>query len=269
MLIVSSALSNIKPKAKAKKQRARKVKAKKSQTYADKLPPIPQRNFLIKWIKRLLMLFVATFVGFNTLVFILLLIWKTHPIHNSMFMVLHRIQNLESVDQVWVDSNKISVYAKQAVIASEDAKFVQHNGFDFKGIETAAKKNEKTGKIKAGGSTISQQLAKNLFLFPQRSYLRKMEEAVITIMLELLWDKQRILIAYLNVVEFGNGIYGIESASQHYFGKSAKNLTRQQSAILIAMLNNPKYYEKNRNSRHLSKKTQVILQRMDSASLPK
>src|SRR5699024_10207057 len=113
------------------------------------------------------------------------------------------------------------------------SRFVSHHGFDMEGIEAAMKKNESTGTVAAGGSTITQQLAKNLFLTSHRSYVRKGLEASITVMIEGMWDKQRILTAYLNVAEFGNGIYGIEEAAKYYFNKSASNLNRDESALLI------------------------------------
>ena len=122
--------------------------------------------------------------------------------------------------------------------------------------------------MSAGGSTITQQLAKNLFLTSHRSYVRKIEEAIITVMIETLWDKQRILTAYLNVAEFGNGIYGIEAAAQHYFDKSAAKLNRDESALLIAMLTNPKYYEDNQGDRRLRNKQRIIKKRMSNAVLP-
>jgi monofunctional biosynthetic peptidoglycan transglycosylase len=138
----------------------------------------------------------------------------------------------------------------------------------MKGIKAAQKKNEETGKMSAGGSTITQQLAKNLFLTSHRSYSRKAEEAIITVMIETLWDKQRILTAYLNVAEFGNGIYGIDAAAHHYFDKSAANLNRDESALLIAMLTNPKYYESHQSDKRLRNKQRIIKKRMKNAVLP-
>ena len=220
-----------------------------------------------KFFKRLLMAIMLLVVAFHVLVAGLLLIWKTQPINNSMFMLTHRLTG-GTVTQTWAEYEAIAKSAKQAAIVSEDSTFSQHNGFDFKGIEAARKKNEETGKMSAGGSTITQQLAKNLFLTSHRSYVRKIEEAIITVMIETLWDKQRILTAYLNVAEFGNGIYGIEAASQHYFDKSAAKLNRDESALLIAMLTNPKYYEDNQGDRRLRNKQRIIKKRMSNAVLP-
>ena len=220
-----------------------------------------------KFIKRLLLALIMIVVAFHVLVAGLLLIWKTQPINNSMFMLTHRLTG-GTVTQTWAEYDAIAKSAKQAAIVSEDSTFSQHNGFDFKGIEAARKKNEETGKMSAGGSTITQQLAKNLFLTSHRSYVRKGEEAVITLMLETFWDKQRILTAYLNVAEFGNGIYGVEAAAQHYFDKSAAKLNRDESALLIAMLTNPKYYQDNQGDRRLRNKQRIIKKRMKNAVLP-
>ena len=219
------------------------------------------------FIKRVFLAFMLLVVVFHVLVAGLLLIWKTQPINNSMFMLTHRLTGGE-VTQEWVEYDQIAKSAKQAAIVSEDATFSQHNGFDLKGIEAARKKNEETGKMSAGGSTITQQLAKNLFLTAHRSYIRKGEEAIITVMIETLWDKQRILTAYLNVAEFGDGIYGIEAAAHHYFNKTAANLNRDESALLISMLTNPKYYENNQGDRRLRNKQRIIKKRMKNAVLP-
>lgn len=207
-------------------------------------------------------------LSFHLLVAALLMVWKHHPTHTSMFMLTHHLQGGD-VQQIWVDYDSIAKSTKQAAIVSEDAKFSHHQGFDFASIEMAIKKNESAGAISMGGSTISQQLVKNLFLTSHRSYIRKGEEAVITMMMEQLWDKRRILEVYLNVVEFGEGIYGIEAAAKHYYGKSARLLSREESALLISMLPNPKYYQKNRHAKRLRNKQKIILKRMPSASLPK
>ncbi|MBH0006205.1 MULTISPECIES: monofunctional biosynthetic peptidoglycan transglycosylase [unclassified Psychrobacter] len=219
------------------------------------------------FIKRLLLALMLLVVAFHILVVGLLLIWKTQPINNSMFMLTHRLTG-GTVTQTWAEYDAIAKSAKQAAIVSEDSTFSQHNGFDFKGIQAAQKKNEESGKKSAGGSTITQQLAKNLFLTSHRSYVRKAEEAVITVMIETLWDKQRIMTAYLNVAEFGNGIYGIDAAAHHYFDKSAANLNRDESALLIAMLTNPKYYQDNQGDKALRNKQRIIKKRMKNAVLP-
>ena len=190
--------------------------------------------------KRIFWALMILAVAFYVSVAGLLMVWKTQPINNSMFMLIHRLGGGE-VTQTWVEYDNIAKSAKQAAVVSEDSRFVSHHGFDMEGIEAAMKKNESTGTVAAGGSTITQQLAKNLFLTSHRSYVRKGLEASITVMIEGMWDKQRILTAYLNVAEFGNGIYGIEEAAKYYFNKSASNLNRDESALLISMLTNTKY----------------------------
>ena len=196
-----------------------------------------------------------------------LVLWGNTPVENSAFMLWHRLSGGD-VTQSWVDYDRIAKSAKQAAIVSEDAKFVSHHGFDFDSIQAAIAANEAEGAISAGGSTISQQLAKNLFLTSHRSYLRKGEEAIITVMMESMWTKQRILEVYLNVAEFGEGIYGIEAAAQHYFNRSAAKLNREQAALLISMLPNPKYYGKNINAKRLRNKQRIILRRMNTAAIP-
>ena len=168
----------------------------------------------------------------------------------------------------WVPYDKISDNLKRALIASEDAKFVDHEGFDWEGIAKAYEKNRKKGKIVAGGSTISQQLAKNLFLSTKRTPWRKAEEAVITLMLEAVMDKQRIFEIYLNVIEWGEGVFGAEAAARHYFGVSAAQLSPEQAAKLAAMVPNPRYYDRHREARGMLAKTIVILDRMPDADIP-
>jgi len=168
----------------------------------------------------------------------------------------------------FVPYGRISPALKRAMIAAEDAKFVDHEGFDWDGIALALEKNERRGRIVAGGSTITQQLAKNLFLSPTRSYWRKAEEAVITVMLENLLDKQRIFELYLNVIEWGNGIFGAEAAARRYFGIPAAQLSAEQAARLAAMAPNPRFYEHNQGARGLNRKIGIILARMPSAELP-
>lgn len=219
------------------------------------------------WVRFVLKpIFWLIFVVYFT-IFGLLWVGKQGKVPYSAFMLAHQIQGGQ-ITQVWVDYEDIAKSAKQAAIASEDAHFATHNGFDQKGIQNAIKANEQKGAITMGGSTISQQLAKNLFLTAHRSYFRKANEAIITVMMERLWDKQRILEVYLNVVEFGEGIYGIEAAAQHYFQVSASRLNAEQSAFLISLLPNPKYYQKHPTNKRLQNKKRIILKRMPSANLP-
>lgn len=168
----------------------------------------------------------------------------------------------------WVPYERISPHLKRALIAAEDAKFVDHEGFDWEGIQLAIEKNRKRGRAVAGGSTITQQLAKNLFLTPERSYGRKAQEAVITLMLETMLSKERILELYLNVIEWGNGIFGAEAAARRYYGIPAAQLSAPQAARLAAMAPNPRFYERNFNAPGLNRKVAIILARMPSAELP-
>ena len=168
----------------------------------------------------------------------------------------------------WVPYARISGNLKRAVVAAEDDKFVDHEGFDWEGIQKAIEKNQKQGKVVAGGSTISQQLAKNLFLSPSKTPWRKAQEAIITVWIELLWDKRRILEVYLNVVEWGEGLFGAEAAAKRYFGTTAAALGPEQAARLAVMLPAPRRFEKNPYSAYVSGRTQVILGRMPNAEVP-
>jgi monofunctional glycosyltransferase len=172
------------------------------------------------------------------------------------------------LQQQWVPYNKISPHLKRAVIASEDANFNEHDGLDFEAMQKAYEKNSKRRKVVGGGSTITQQLAKNLFLSGSRSYLRKGQEAVIAFMLESVMSKERILEIYLNVVEYGSGIFGAEAAARHYYRTSAAALGQEQSARLAVMLPNPRYYDRHRDTNYLARRTGLIMQRMNSAELP-
>jgi len=168
----------------------------------------------------------------------------------------------------WVPYGNISNHLKRALIAAEDAKFVDHEGFDWEGIAKAYQKNMKKGRVVAGGSTISQQLAKNLFLSTKRTPWRKGEEVLITLMLEAVMDKRRIFEIYLNVIEWGDGVFGAEAAARHYFGVRASQLTAEQAARLAAMVPNPRYYDRHRQASGMLAKTLIILDRMPDAEIP-
>ena len=202
-----------------------------------------------------------------------ILVWTVVNPSDSAFME-RRLEHLQEKDEKatlrhqWVNYNQISIHIKQAVIAAEDAKFIDHEGFDWEGIEKAYEKNKRRKKIVAGGSTISQQLAKNLFLSNQRTPWRKIEETMITLMLETILSKKRILEIYLNVIEWGNNVYGIEAASQRYYSAHAKELTSFQSAKLASMIPNPKYYERHQDSSRLIERGGIILSRMNAVQVP-
>ena len=201
------------------------------------------------------------------------LYWSGYPPSSTSFMQA-RLETLRAKDpkarlvQQWVDYPKISVNLKRAIIVAEDAKFIDHEGFDWEGIQRAMDKNQRAGKAVAGGSTITQQLAKNLFLSGSRSFVRKAQEAVIAAMLEAVMDKRRIFEIYMNVVEWGESTFGAEAAARHYFGVSAAQLSPEQAARLAAMLPRPSFYDRNRGSAYLEKYAATILARMPQAQVP-
>ena len=167
----------------------------------------------------------------------------------------------------WVPYERISIHLKRAVVAAEDDRFLDHDGFDWEGIERALERNAEEGRITAGGSTISQQLAKNLFLSSSRSWLRKGQEAAITMMIEATWDKRRILEVYLNVAEWGNGVFGAEAAARHYHGRPAASLGPAEAARLAVMLPNPRRYEKSFGPR-LAAHAARVQRRMVNSQVP-
>ncbi len=199
--------------------------------------------------------------------------WKVADPASTRFMA-QRLEELRAKDpqavlkRQWVPYERISVHLKRAAIAAEDARFAEHEGFDWEGIQKALEKNQKKGKIVAGGSTITQQLAKNLFLSADKTPWRKAQEAIITLMLEALLDKRRILEIYLNVVEWGNGVFGAEAAARHYYGIAAAQLSAAQAARLVVMLPNPRRFERLPDSPYLAARAQVILARMGAAEIP-
>ena len=168
----------------------------------------------------------------------------------------------------WVPYARISNHLKRAVITAEDARFVEHEGVDWDALQKAYENNLKRGKPARGGSTISQQVAKNLFLSGERSYLRKGQELIITWMIEWVWGKQRILEVYLNVAEWGEGLFGAEAAARYYFGVSAAQLSAAQSARLATFLPSPKRYGRMRTGPYLDGRAAAIEQAMPGALLP-
>jgi monofunctional glycosyltransferase len=199
--------------------------------------------------------------------------WVEHDPGTTAFMQQHLERLRENNPKAelrhrWVPYARISNHLKRAIVAAEDAKFLDHDGFDWEAIQQAHAKNLKRGRVVAGGSTISQQLAKNLFLSGDRSALRKAQEAVVTVMLETMMDKRRILEIYLNVIEWGNGVFGAEAAARHYYGVPAAQLSAEQAARLASMVPNPRFYDRNRRASWLLTKTRIILGRMGSAQVP-
>ena len=230
------------------------------------------RKFFL-FLAALLGLVIALFIAYQSYVIIKIWWWTDHAPTSTAFMearldVLREKDPNAKLKYQWVPYEKISNNLKRAIIVAEDAKFIDHEGFDWEGIQKAMEKNQRKGKIVAGGSTISQQLSKNLFLSGERSAIRKGEEALITLLLEAVMGKERIFETYLNVIEWGNGVFGAEAAARYYYGISAAQLSAEQAAKLAAMVPRPRFYDKNRNAPWLMKKTQIILARMPQAQLP-
>jgi len=228
---------------------------------------------VLRWSLRIGAALLAALFLYNLWIFGHIVYWRSFNPSVSAFMTeqLARLQEEDPEAELrhkWVPYERISPNLKRALIASEDAKFVDHEGFDWDGIEAAFEKNLKQGRIVAGGSTISQQLAKNLFLSGKKTPWRKLEEAVITVMLEAVMDKRRIFEIYLNVIEWGNGVFGAEAAARHYYRTSAARLSAGQAAKLAAMVPNPRFYDEHRNAPGLARKTRIILRRMPLADTP-
>jgi len=210
---------------------------------------------LWRWIKKIfIILFIAQFV------YIILLKWINPPITITQFASWISGHGLK---RDYVADKSISYSAKLAVIASEDQLFADHSGFDWKSIKKAMKYNEKKPGRVRGASTISQQVAKNVFLWQGRSWIRKGLETYFTFMIELIWGKRRVLEMYLNVSEMGEGIFGIERAANIYFNKSANRLSRQEAALIAACLPNPKRYKVKPASTYVSARSRMIMRQMN------
>ncbi|WP_027468951.1 monofunctional biosynthetic peptidoglycan transglycosylase [Deefgea rivuli] len=228
---------------------------------------------VLGWIGRGLAALLVLVLLWNIWMLLHIVAWRWVNPSNTAFMAvqLDRLQEINPAAELkyeWVDYEQISPNLKRALVASEDAKFLDHEGFDWEGLQTAWEKNIKKGRIVAGGSTITQQLAKNLFLSGSRNPLRKVEEAVLTVMIEAILDKQRIFEIYLNVIEWGDGVFGAQAAAQHYYKTKASKLSAGQAAKLASMVTNPRYFDKNRNDRRLLRKAAIIQRRMPYADIP-
>jgi monofunctional biosynthetic peptidoglycan transglycosylase len=176
------------------------------------------------------------------------------------------IMEYGKLERDYVPYAEMGNQVKKAVIAAEDQKFFIHNGFDYKAIEKAYKDNEKGRKLK-GGSTISQQTAKNVFLWQGRSWVRKGLETVYTFIIELIWGKDVILERYLNSIEMGRGVFGVEAAANYYYGKNAKNLTKSEAAWIATILPNPKKYDPHNPSKYLRNRHSWIMRQMNNVAL--
>lgn len=218
---------------------------------------------MVKKIFLIVCLAILIFLGINVIVPNVSQLKKGSPGKTSFMEVREREWKAEGkkirIKQVWVPLSRISPYLIKAVIIAEDDKFWKHEGFDYEAIQKAAEKDIKAGKFKAGGSTISQQLAKNLYLTPSKNPFRKIKEAILTWRIERTLTKKRIIELYLNLVEWGEGIFGIEAAARHYYGKSAEALSPEEAACLAVVLPNPRKLNPLGNSRYVSRRAGMIL----------
>lgn len=202
---------------------------------------------------------------------VLVILFRWIPIPYTPLMAIRAIENKSAGKEMvlshdWVPIEKISPNIQKAVIASEDGTFLTHYGFDFSAIQKAVKNNSKGKRLK-GGSTISQQTAKNIFLWQGRSYLRKGLEAYFTVLIELFWSKERIMEVYLNSIEMGDGVYGIEAASHHWYRKSANDLTKFEAAGIAAILPNPRKYKATNSSSYIERRKSRIVKLMHYVKL--
>lgn len=220
---------------------------------------------LRRWLFKAVLLFFVSSLG-------LVLLYRFVPVPLTPLMVIRSISSLwgetfVGINKDWVPLEEISPSVQKAILKAEDYRFFEHNGFDFEAIEKAIKYN-KTHKKKKGASTISQQTAKNVFLWPNRDWIRKGLEAYFTVLIELTWPKDRIMEVYLNVIELGPGVYGVEAAAQKYFRRSAKNLNSSQASLIAAVLPNPRRFRIDRPSRYIVNRQRRILSRV-APTIPK
>jgi len=235
------------------------------------LHSVRARGVFRRWLWRLAIVLLLVFVGWSLSMAARVWWLRDHNPSTTSFMDLGltRLQGQNPKAQLrhsWVAYGDISVHLKRAVVAAEDQRFLDHDGLDWEAIEDAYQRNLAKPNRLRGGSTISQQLAKNLFLSGKRTYLRKAQEALITLMMERLLTKRRILELYLNVIEWGNGVYGAEAAAQHYFGVNAAALSPEQAARLAAIIPKPRFYDRNRSTPYLERRTELLLSLMDRAA---
>jgi len=198
----------------------------------------------------------------------LVFLYRFVPPPATPLMILRKFDDRYSgrVRKTWVPLGRVSRHVLRAVIAAEDARFCQHSGFDFDAIEQALKERRRRGRVR-GASTITQQTAKNVFLWPDRDYVRKGLEAWFALLLELIWTKDRILEVYLNVAEWGDGTYGVESAARRYFRRPARSLTPRQAALLAVVLPNARIFSPVRPSRVTRERATTLLRRMPAVKL--
>lgn len=213
-------------------------------------------------IKRIFRILLKIITGLFLFSIFIVLVYKWVPVPFTPLMVIRYFENPdEEIHHNWEPMEKISKNMQLAVITSEDQNFVKHHGFDFEAIRKAVENNKK-GKRVRGASTISQQTAKNVFLWPARNWFRKGLETYFTFLIEMLWSKERILEVYLNSVEMGKGVYGVEAAAQFWFHKNAENLTAHEAAAIAAVLPNPRHYTANPASSYIQQRKNWIVRQM-------
>ncbi len=223
----------------------------------------------MKVLKRVISLILKLILGFFLVSIGLTVLYKFVPVPITPLMVIRLYEQATDSEKSmklykdWVSMGKISKNAPQAVIASEDQKFMTHNGFDWDEMKKVWESNKQGKKIR-GASTISQQTAKNVFLWPGRNLVRKGLEAYFTFLIEFIWGKERIMTVYLNVIEMGEGIYGIEAAAQHNFQKPAEKLNRNESALIAAVLPNPRRWTPSRLTPYILGRQAWILRQMNN-----
>ena len=217
-------------------------------------------------LRKLFKIVLRIVIGFLILSIATTIIYRFVPVPVTPLMIIRCVEQKRDGKEMrlkkdWKSLDEISPHLQLAVVCSEDQNFLLHYGFDFKALKKAMLNNEKSKKIR-GGSTISQQTAKNVFLWNGRNYIRKGFEAYFTLLIETAWSKERIMEVYLNVIEFGDGIYGAEAASQHYFKKPAAKLSREEAAILASLLPNPRVYGKNIGGNYIQGRKAWVMQQM-------
>lgn len=222
----------------------------------------------IRWIGKLVWKTTLWFLGLSIG---LVILYRFVPVPITPLMVIRLVeQGIDPEKEVrllkdWVPISEMSKHAPQAVVAAEDQTFKKHFGFDFKSLKKVWESNKTNNRIR-GASTITQQTAKNVFLWPSRSYVRKAFEAYFTILIEIFWSKERILEVYLNVIEMGDGVYGIQAASQTFFGKDASKISKGQAALIAAVLPNPRRWSPARPTSYIQGRKSWIMRQMSNLS---
>jgi monofunctional biosynthetic peptidoglycan transglycosylase len=213
--------------------------------------------------KKIFRFILKTSIWFVVLSVVWALLYKVVPVSYTPLMAIRYMEGDENYQKLhdWVSLDNVSTNFQLAVVCAEDQKFLEHNGFDIKSIKKAYKNNRRGGKLR-GGSTISQQTAKNVFLWPKRDFVRKGLESWFTFLIENLWSKERILEVYMNSIEMGDGVYGIEAAAQHWFQKRALDLTKEEAAAIAAILPNPREYRANPRSHYMENRKKWIINQM-------